>query len=614
VCGIAGVIRWSGILETDSAALARAAQLQAHRGPDAQGLFIGESSAFSQRRLIVIDPTGGSQPMTRQFGDDTYTIVYNGELYNAAELAADLARAGVTPTSRSDTEIALLSWALWGDAAYERLNGIFAFAVWSHAREQLVLVRDRLGVKPLYYATQGDLLAFASEQKAILAHPDFSARVDATGLAELLFVGPARTPGLCVYKDLRELRAGHVLTHDRAHTATQRRWQLQARPHHDDLPTTVLRVRELLEDAVVRQLVSDVPIVTLLSGGLDSSAVTALAARSLATRGTPLTTYSVDFADMDRYFEANAWQTSRDAPFVHLVAEHLHTRHREVILATEELNRHQLDPLAFRDLPGMADIDTSLLLFCRQIKREATVALSGEAADEVFGGYPWFHRPDALAAATFPWSLHLHERVGIAHADIVAAVQPEAYVQARYEEALAEVPRLSGESARDARIREIGYLSISRFLATLLERKDRMSMAASLEVRVPFCDHHLVEYVFNIPWQQKMAGGQVKGVLREAIRDALPAEVVDRRKSPYPSTPHPAYLCAMRARLSAVLDDPTAPVHQLIDTVAVRDRLRTSSSKEEHRPWFGQIMATPQLFDYLLQIDHWLRTYNVSIV
>ncbi|MCY0869785.1 MAG: asparagine synthase (glutamine-hydrolyzing), partial [Firmicutes bacterium] len=542
------------------------------------------------------------------------TIVYNGELYNAAELAAALAEAGVAPTSRSDTEIALLSWALWGDAAYERLNGIFAFAIWSHRREQLALVRDRLGVKPLYYAVQGELLAFASEPKAILTHPDFSARIDSEGIAELLFIGPARTPGLCVYKDMRELRPGHVLTHDRIHTSIKRCWQLQARPHDDDLPTTVKRVRDLLEDAVQRQLVSDVPIVTLLSGGLDSSAVTALAARSLTQQGAPLSTFSIDFADMERYFEANAWQTSRDAPFVHIVAQHLHTRHREVIVATEELNRHQLDPLALRDLPGMADIDTSLLLFCRQIKREATVALSGEAADEVFGGYPWFHRQDALAANTFPWSLQLRERVGIAHPDVVAAVQPEAYVRGRYEEALAEVPRLSGESAEEARIREISYLSISRFLATLLERKDRMSMGASLEVRVPFCDHRLVEYVFNIPWRQKMAGGQVKGVLREAVRDVLPEDVVDRRKSPYPSTPHPGYLSAMRDRLSDVLADPSAPVHQLIDSDAVRARLRESRHKADHRPWFGQIMATPQLFDYLLQIDHWLRTYSVSIV
>ena len=614
MCGIAGYIDYEHNIRESQPILQAMGATMRDRGPDARGTWAVEHAGFGHQRLIVIDPEGGAQPMTRRVKERTYTIVYNGELYNTDDLRDSLKSRGYTFESRSDTEVLLLSCVEWGEQCVTRLNGIFAFAVWRHEDEQLFMARDRLGVKPLFYATEGSAFVFGSELKSILAHPAIKPRVNREGLAEVLFVGPARTPGHGILRNVHELRPGHRLALSRSGAKVTPYWRLESRPHEDDFPKTVRRVRELLEDAVVRQLVSDVPIATLLSGGLDSSAVSAIAARSLAVQGRgQLQTFSVDFVDMDRYFQENAFQTGRDAPWVDRVSRHLGTLHHSIVIDTPAMNDHLLRPLSARDLPGMADIDVSLYMFCRDIKRDATVALSGEAADEVFGGYPWFHKEEALSADTFPWSLRLAERMRMYNQDLLRALQPVEYVHDRYREALAEVPRLSGETPGDARIREISYLNITRFLSTLLERKDRMSMAASLEVRVPFCDHRLVEYVWNIPWEMKARNGVPKAVLREAVRGWLPDDVIDRKKSPYPSTPHPAYLEKVRSDLQGVLDNPSSPLLALLDVASVRKAMDDSRGTLEHRPWFGQIMATPQMFDYLVQVNAWLKDLHVDL-
>lgn len=612
MCGIAGYIDWNDqerdqILQTMSAKLAC-------RGPDDEGVYHSGAAAIAHRRLIVIDPEGGAQPMVRTVGGHRYVITYNGELYNMDELRRDLQLRGHTMQSRSDTELLLLSYIEWGKDCLQKFNGIFAFAIWDESCQSLFLARDRLGVKPLFYAQIGEFFAFASELKSLLAHPKIPAEVSVEGLSELLFIGPARTPGHAVFKHIHDLKPGHWLEYTRDRLQDGVYWQLQSAPHEDDAEVTANKIQEILYDTVSRQLISDVPIVTLLSGGLDSSAVSAFAADILAKQQRTLHTYSIDFANMDQYFVANAFQTGRDAPWAEAVANHIGSEHHPVVLETSVLNEHLLDPLYARDLPGMADIDVSLYLFSKAIKQQATVALSGEAADEVFGGYPWFHRDDALKADTFPWSLQLQERIRWLHPDMLKILQPEQYVQMRYEEALAEVPRLSEEQAQEARIREISYLSISRFLPTLLERKDRMSMAAGLEVRVPFCDHRLVEYVWNIPWEMKMHGGVSKGILRKAASGWLPEDVVFRKKSPYPSTPDPAYLAAVRSRLSEILHDPAAPLLPLVDTAWLNQLLDISESTSEHRPWFGQIMALPQMFDYLIQVNQWLNDYRIRLL
>ncbi|MBX5436204.1 MAG: asparagine synthase (glutamine-hydrolyzing) [Alicyclobacillaceae bacterium] len=614
MCGIAGWVDWEKDLTRERATVAEMGRTLCRRGPDAEGVWISKSAAFAHRRLIVIDPDGGAQPMTRAFGERSYTITYNGELYNTEDIRRELKTLGHTFQSYSDTEVLLLSYVQWGPACVHRLNGIFAFGIWDEANRTLFLARDRLGVKPLFYAQTGSSFLFGSEIKALLAHPGVSRKVDSEGLAEVFAVGPARTPGHGVFRDIRELRAGHMLLATPGGVRVEPYWRLQSWVHTDDLDTTTERVRELLVDTVQRQLVSDVPVCTFLSGGLDSSAVSAIAARTYREQGRePLHTYSIDFTDMEKHFQANSFQPGLDAPWAKRVAEYLSTVHHPVVFSMPELIDHLLTPLAARDLPGMADIDCSLYLFCREIKRNATVALSGESADEVFGGYPWFHREESLNADTFPWSLRLRDRIAIMSPDLRRLTRPEEYVADRYQEALAEVPRLPGESGQEARIREIGYLSITRFLPTLLDRKDRMSMATGLEVRVPFCDHRLVEYVFNIPWSMKTVGNQAKGILRSAMRGYLPDDVLARRKSPYPSSPDPLYLQTVREHCLAILADPAQPLVPLVNAGALQELAAASKQPGEHRPWFGQIMATAQLFHYLIEVNSWLREYRVEL-
>lgn len=615
MCGIAGWIDWTKDLSHERELVHAMGETLVCRGPDAKGVHVSTHAAFAHRRLVVVDPEGGAQPMTRSFGDRSFTLVYNGELYNTEDLRKELINRGHRFRSYSDTEVLLVAYVEWGPDCLSKLNGIFAFAIWDEEKKQVFMARDRLGVKPLFYSRKGTSLVFGSELKALLRHPAVSRKVEADGLAEIFAIGPARTPGHGVFRDIQELRAGYALIADSDNLRTYPYWKLESHEHTDTLDQTVKTVRELLIDTVTRQLVSDVPVCTFLSGGLDSSAVSAIAAQYYKDmKMPPLNTYSIDFEDMESHFEANSFQTSLDGPWARRVADFLGTNHHPVIFGMDEMVEHLLTPFYYRDLPGMADIDTSMYLICKEIKRHATVALSGESADEVFGGYPWFHREESLSANTFPWSLRLKDRIAILAPDVTRQIHPEEYVYGRYQEALAEVPLLPGENEREKRIREISYLSITRFLPTLLDRKDRMSMASGLEVRVPFCDHRLVDYVFNVPWEMKACDNQAKGLLRRAMKGLLPDDALQRRKSPYPSTPDPRYLEVTRSRIEDVLKAPDSPLRPLLDMEEINRLAEASHVRGEHRPWFGQIMATAQLFHYLLDVDLWMREWDVELV
>ncbi|MFC4776415.1 asparagine synthase (glutamine-hydrolyzing) [Paenibacillus sp. GCM10023252] len=613
MCGITGWIDWTRNLTHASDSLERMTETLALRGPDAAGTWISSHCALGHRRLSVIDPENGAQPMIRHTGDDTYVIVYNGELYNALELRAELASRGRQFTTSCDTEVLLVAYMEWGKSCIERFNGIFAFAIWSQTEQELFLARDRLGVKPLFYSRAGGLFLFGSEPKAILAHPAVAPEVGAEGLAEIFIMGPARTPGQGVYKHLTELKAGQCMTVDRSGVRVTTYWKLESKEHEDDVETTAKRVGELLRDTTERQLISDVPVGTLLSGGLDSSALTTLAVRYYEQTGQgKVHTYSVDYVDNDKNFQAHAFQPNADEPWINRMTTHLGTIHHPIQFDTPELVSALRDATLARDLPGMADVDASLLLFCREIKKGATVAISGEAADEIFGGYPWFHREEALNAGTFPWSLASSMRTELLSPDIAEWIKPLDYIGDRYSQAIAEVPHLDGESEALRKMRQMSYLNITRFMPTLLDRKDRMSMAAGLEVRVPFCDHRLVEYVWNIPWDIKTAGDREKGILRKSLKGVLPDDVLTRKKSPYPKTHNPNYLAAVKEKVIAILDDPSSPLLPLINVKKVRE-LAESDSAKSNTPWFGQLMSGPQLFAYLYQVNVWLKEYKIVV-
>jgi len=613
MCGITGWIDWEKDLSNQHPIISRMTETLTNRGPDASGIWLSRQAALGHRRLSVIDPENGKQPMIRCRGKQTYVISYNGELYNALELRQKLKTLGHTFQTHCDTEVLLVAFMEWSENCVKYLNGIFAFAVWQEPEQRLVLCRDRLGVKPLFYTRRGSAFLFGSELKALLVHPAVEPVVDREGLAEVFVLGPGRTPGHGVFRGISELRPGHYMIYNRNGLSIRKYWTLESKPHEDDLETTAGKVRELVQDTVERQLVSDVPICTLLSGGLDSSAITAFAAKAYYKSGLgPVHTFSIDYVDNDTYFKPTEFQPNSDTPWVQRVSQLLGTKHQAVIIDTPQLVNSLKIAVRARDLPGMADVDSSLHLFCREIKKEATVALSGECADEIFGGYPWFKSEEAINSNTFPWSRSLKERMRLFSPELVQHIRPEEYMARRYRETLDEVPRLPGETPRENRLREICYLSMAWFMATLLDRKDRMSMATGLEVRVPFCDHRLVEYVWNIPWWMKQCDQTEKGILRRALMDILPNDVLARRKSPYPKTHNPAYLAAVRELFLEILEDPSSPLLPLLNIKAVREFANQKGDAFD-RPWYGQLMTGPQLFAYLIQVDTWLREYKVAI-
>lgn len=613
MCGIAGWIDLKENLSTQQKIVEAMAETLTYRGPDASGVWVSPHALIAHRRLIVVDPSGGSQPMVRQRGGYKYVITYNGELYNTADLRKELESRGHVFLSNSDTEVLLVSYIEWGPECVEHLNGIYAFGVWSEKDQSLFLARDRFGVKPLFYAQHGSSLIFGSELKAILAHPLIKPEVDTEGLAEVFSLGPARTPGHGVFKGVSEVKPACCILYDSNGVHMRKYWSLGSYPHEDSLEDTIEKLSVLVKDAVVRQLVADVPVCTFLSGGLDSSAITAIAANHFRMTGRgQLHTYSIDYVDNDLYFKPSAFQPNSDAPWVKRMSEEFNTCHHYIKFDTPQLVESLIASVNARDLPGMADVDSSLWLFCREIKKNATVALSGECADEVFGGYPWFHREELLNAGTFPWARSLQERTKVLSQELIERIKPEEYVNRRYLETIEEVPRLPGENPLEVRRREMFYLNITWFMTTLLDRKDRMSMASGLEVRVPYCDHRLVQYVWNIPWEMKMLGGREKGLLRRALEGILPDDVLYRKKSPYPKTHNPSYEKAVKKWMLEILSDCSSPVKPLIDVKAARTLAESES--DYGKPWFGQLMATPQMFAYLIQVDAWLRKYGVRIV
>lgn len=551
--------------------------------------------------------------MIREKEGRTYVITYNGELYNTSEIRLELESRGYCFRGHSDTEVLLCAYIEWGPSCTERLNGIFAFAIWAEKEQVLFMARDRMGVKPLFYAPRFKSLIFASELKALLAHPEVNSVIGEEGLDEVLIMGPARTPGHGIFKEVYEVKPGHSLVYSRDGIRHFQYWSLTSGTHTDDLETTARRVRELLEDTVRRQLVSDVPVCTLLSGGLDSSAITAFASMAFQEQGLDrLNTYSIDYQDNERFFKASDFQPNMDAPWIKRVSEYLGTIQHDVVIDTPQLAESLRDATLAKDLPGMADVDSSLYLFCREVKKGATVALSGECADEIFGGYPWFRNEEALNTPMFPWVRFLDDRISLWEEGLVKRIKPREYIQERYRETLKLVPRLEGEEGLEARRREMFFLNMNWFMQTLLDRKDRMSMATGLEVRVPYADHRLVEYVWNIPWEMKMCDDMGKGILRRALKGVLPDDVLYRKKSPYPKTHNPSYTETVRFRLREIYDNPASPLHTVINKEKI-GLLLGADPELFDRPFFGQLMKLPQLFAYLIQLNTWLEEYKVQI-
>ncbi|MGW5865066.1 asparagine synthase (glutamine-hydrolyzing) [Streptomyces sp. NPDC055239] len=611
MCGITGWVSFDRDLRSVSDTLDAMTETMSCRGPDDRGTWIEGPAGLGHRRLAIIDLPGGRQPMTARTPRGTVALVYSGETYNFTELRRELTGRGHRFTTESDTEVVLRGYLEWGEAVAERLNGMYAFAVWDGRHDKLVMIRDRMGIKPFYYYETPDGVLFGSEPKAILANPLARARVTTDGLRELFtFV---KTPGHAVWDGMNEVEPGTVVTVDRSGLRRHTYWQLETRPHLDGREESIARVRELLDDIVRRQLVSDVPRCTLLSGGLDSSAMTAIAARQLGEAGENVRSFAVDFVGQSENFVADALRSTPDTPYVHDVAKASDTDHRDIVLDSHALADPEVRAkmIRARDLPmGFGDMDASLYLLFQAIREHSTVALSGESADEVFGGYLQFFDEDARNADTFPWLVRFAEHFGddadVLRRDLTDALDLPSYIQNSYDTAVAGIRRLDGESDFEFRMRKICHLHLTRFVRVLLDRKDRASMAVGLEVRVPFCDHRLVEYVYNAPWSLKSFDGREKSLLREATADVLPRSVYDRVKSPYPSTQDPKYAIALQEHVRDLLARPAHPVFDIVD----RDRVTRAAGRDV--PQITQ--ASRRGLERTLDLALWFDLYKPEIV
>ncbi len=611
MCGIAGAIDSRENFEYTGDNLGKAIlPTMKRRGPDDDGMYLTDGAALFHARLAVVDISGGKQPMVYKEGGREFALVYNGELYNTDEIRKELKDLGYAFSGHSDTEVVLKAYAHWGQDCVLKFNGIFAFAVWEKHRRRLFAARDRMGVKPFFYTVQDGRFIFASELKSILAFPGVTPELDRGGAAEIMLTGPGRTPGCGVFRNIHELPPAFCGYFEKGSFTKFRYWQLCDRHHRDSLKDTIENVRYLVTDSIKRQLVSDVPVCTFLSGGLDSSLISSVACRELKERGIRLHTFSVYYRDNDKYFHPSKFQPNSDEEYIEVMRKYLDAEHHSVVIDTPELVDALFDAVDARDLPGMADVDSSMLLLCRKIKEHATVALSGECADEIFGGYPWYRDRDIRMAEGFPWAQSTAYRAGFMREEFLPPEGAEGYVDERYRSTLLDTSRCPGLSPDENRLREMVRLNMDWFMQTLLSRKDLMSMYSGLEVRVPFCDYRIAEYMYSVPWEFKDLDGYEKGLLRKSMEGLLPEKVLWRKKSPYPKTHNPAYLEAVSSRLREVIADPGAPLLQ----IAKKEKLEELLSASRQTPWYGQLMTTPQTVAYFLQINYWMEKYGVTIV
>lgn len=604
MCGIAGILRDDIDLRNEQPLLTKMSESLKDRGPDGEGQYVEPSAAIIHRRLAIIDPKGGSQPM--RFGN--YVIAYNGEIYNTEEVRNELKTFGYTFDTTCDTEVVLKAYHKWKEESVKKLNGIFAYAVFDVKSKKLFAVRDRIGVKPLFYSKKGGLFAFASRIETLLLIDEIKSVVDEEGLSEIFMLGPARTIGKAVFRDISELPPASYLEYENGRLKISSYWRLTAKEHTDSFEETVEHTRYLVRDAIERQLVSDVPVCTFLSGGLDSSIISEIAAGYFRRKGETLTTYSVDYTDNDKFFKKSLFQPNKDSDYIGMISDYIGSNHRNVVLDNVQLADALVDAVYARGVPGFTDVDSSLLLFCREVKKDFKVCLSGECADEIFGGYPWYHRKEILFEETFPWSRSVDVRKSLLRDGLLE--NGAEYVHSAYQKTVDDTSFLDSDSPLEKRMRQMFRLNMDWFMQTLLMRKDAMSMASSLEVRVPFCDWRIVEYAYNMPWAFKSPEDREKGILRMAFENELPYEIAWRKKSPYPKTFNPDYFKRVKEMVSMALSDTSCPLYDMLNKDTVYKLCDDPDVLPE--PWYGQLMRGVQVLAYIVQIYHWIKKYNVT--
>ncbi len=527
----------------------------------------------------------------------------HGRIRNRAALAKELRCAD----DAGAPELILAAYRAWGSEYPARVEGAAVTCVLDVARDRMVLSRDRMGELPVFYAATPDGgLVFSDHPDSLIKTGSVAAAVDRQGMCELFGLGPARTPGKTPLRDVRALEPGCALIGESGALRTARYFALRWEAHREDEAETVRHTRALLDRAV--DDIAPLAPAAMLSGGLDSTALTAMLARRMGR----LASFSVDYRDNDEDFRPSAFCPERDAPYAEMAARAFGTDHRVVVLEQAALAGALSEAVSARGFPGMADVDSSLMLFAAKIAGRTSIAVSGECGDEVFGGYPWFRGQAALDGDAFPWSGSLALRESVLRPQVRAKLDLRGYVRATVQAAIERTGIDCAPDDRENTLRRMQLLCLWFFMPNLQERAVRMCEHCGLEALTPLCDERLVQYVLNVPWRMKFMGGMEKGLFRAAVRDLMPRALNERRKSPYPKTCSPIYTEIVRGMTAAMLADRDAPILEWVDAERVRE-LAQSALDPAETPWFGQLMAGPQMLAYLLQVNTWMRERNVTV-
>ena len=594
-----GIMLKSGFhTETDIDKFSRSLKLLKSRGPDEFGLYFGPKYAVGTQRLVVIDKINGKQPLTYL----NKHFIYNGEVYNTEILKEKLKNDGVEVLGYGDTEIVLKYFSTYGYESLNDLRGMFSFCLASD--EEIIAVRDQLGIKPLYYSIFNNDVIIASEIKAILEYSK-KAVVTKRGLKELLGLSPAFRLGTTIYEDIYEVPPGHYLHFDRINgLSITKYYTLKAQKYDKTFEECVNDVKKLVTDSVHQQLISDVSCCTFLSGGLDSTIITAIAKKKISQ----LETYSIEYEGNKQSFIANDFQTSSDIKTIPNVVSYYNLNHHYEEVSLNNLVDMLKTAVILRDGPGMADVDASLFYLAKSIKKRHTVALSGEGADEIFGGYPWFYKHTDYK--TFPWFREYEMRESLINPNLIDSLNLSKYLEDTYHMISSNVDYLEDDSDVMKNHRLMTCLNLYNFMPNLAVRKDRMTMGASLEARLPFLNLDLVEYMYNVPFSYKFYNNMEKGLLREAFKDELIEEVYLRKKNPYPKTHDKRYENLIIELLNPILLDDSSILHTLFSIDKIK---KLMASSENNIPWFGQLMTKPQLLAFLYQIDFWFKEYKIEL-
>lgn len=361
----------------------------------------------------------------------------------------------------------------------------------------------------------------------------------------------------------------------------KRYWNLETKECNDTFEEAKEKVKQLLTDSIKRQMVSDVGIATLLSGGLDSSLITAVVAKN---KDDKLTTYSIDYEDNDKYFKKTDFTVSLDEYYIDIMSKAFNTEHKYKTITQDDVVKYLRESLYARDYPGMTDIEASLLWFSKEISKDYKVILSGECADEFFGGYPWFYRKELNDRELFPWINNLEYRQNLLNDNLKKEINLKEIVEEEYKNTINEL----SEKDRDKKDKRLFYINMTHFMQCLLDRKDRNTMYATIEARVPFADTKLVEYLWNLPFEYKYNKSTEKYLLREAFRGEIPDEVLDRKKNPYPKTHHPKFKEEVSKLLRKRLENKDSKLYKIFNIEEI-NKLLDEDDSNDILPWYRSV-------------------------